>query len=131
MANRPFYKIARKPRRLYRLTAFFILPAFVCAGQSPNRPSSDWPAYGGGGDEIRYSTLDQINRENAHRLQVAWTFETGDSFNGSEFQCNPLVVDGVLYATTPKSNVIALDAVSGASSLVRESTLLARCVTAG
>src|SRR5450432_2977491 len=74
----------------------------------------EWPTYGGGPENIRYSTLSQINRENAGRLGVAWTFDTGDMFPGSEMQCNPIVVDGVLYATTPKLRVIALDAATGA-----------------
>jgi quinoprotein glucose dehydrogenase len=83
-----------------------ILTPFLASAQ-------DWPAYGGGLEEIRYSKLKQINRKNAAQLQVAWTFDTGDAFNGSEFQCNPLIVNGVLYATTPKSNVVALDAATG------------------
>jgi len=74
----------------------------------------EWPVYGGGPENIRYSTLNQINRENAARLAVAWTFDTGDAFPGSEMQCNPIVVGGVLYATTPKLRVIALDAATGA-----------------
>src|SRR5205085_1605125 len=62
---------------------------------------------------IRYSKLDQINRDNVSRLQVAWTYDTGDAFPGSEMQCNPIVIDGVLYATTPRLRVIALDAANG------------------
>src|SRR4029079_7310420 len=45
--------------------------------------------------------------------QVAWTYQTHDEFNGSEMQANPIVVDGVLYATTPKLRVFALDAATG------------------
>lgn len=73
----------------------------------------DWPVYGGGTDDIRYSRLDQINTSNVSQLKVAWTFDTGDAFAGSEFQCNPLIINGVLYSTTPKINVVALDAASG------------------
>jgi len=73
----------------------------------------DWPSYGGGSDQTHYSTLNQINRDNISKLQVAWTFDTGDAFPGSEMQCNPLIVDGRLYATTPKLRVIALDAATG------------------
>ncbi|MCL4853731.1 MAG: PQQ-binding-like beta-propeller repeat protein, partial [Bryobacteraceae bacterium] len=72
-----------------------------------------WAVYGGGPESIRYSTLDQVNRDNVHRLQRAWTFDTGDAFKGSEMQCNPIVADGVLYATSPKLRVLALDAASG------------------
>src|SRR5215831_6620613 len=73
----------------------------------------DWPTYGGSIEQAHYSTLKQINRDNVGKLQVAWTFDTGDAFPGSEMQCNPLVVNGILYATTPKLRVIALDASTG------------------
>ena len=69
--------------------------------------------FGGGPDNIHYSSLDQINRENVHSLQVAWTFDSGDQHPKSEMECNPIVVDGVLYATTPNGDVVALDAASG------------------
>ncbi len=73
----------------------------------------DWPVYNGGSDGAHYSSLKQINRDNVGNLKLAWTFDTGDAYPGSELQCNPLVVDGVLYATTPKVNVIALDGATG------------------
>ena len=88
-----------------------------CSGSSPravpSRGYRSWQIYGGGHDQIRYSALDQINRRNVHRLQVAWSYDTGDAFSGSEMQCNPIVIDGVLYATTPRLRVIALDAATG------------------
>jgi quinoprotein glucose dehydrogenase len=74
---------------------------------------SDWPVYAGNPAGTRYSALAQINRQNAAQLQVAWTFDTGDSFANSEMQCNPIVVDGILYATTPKLRLIALEAATG------------------
>ncbi|MBO0721612.1 MAG: PQQ-binding-like beta-propeller repeat protein [Blastocatellia bacterium] len=73
----------------------------------------EWKMYGGGPENIHYSTLSQINRDNLNQLEVAWTFDTGDAFKNSEMQCNPVVIDGVLYATTPKLRVIALDAENG------------------
>ena len=105
-----------------RLTrGFFVLTTFLLAGcssevqrEAPRHGYRDWKIYGGGHDQIRYSALNQINRSNVRRLQVAWTYDTGDAFPGSEMQCNPIVVDGVLYATTPKLRVIALDAATGA-----------------
>jgi len=75
---------------------------------------TDWSVYGGGPESTRYSRLKQINSENVTNLKVAWTFDTGDAYPGSEMQCNPLIVNGVLYATTPKLNVIALDGATGA-----------------
>ncbi len=80
------------------------------AGQTAYR---EWRHYGGGPDSIRYSKLSQINRSNVSRLATAWTFDTGDALKGSEMQCNPIIVDGVLYATSPKTRVFALDAATG------------------
>lgn len=73
---------------------------------------TDWPVNGGPGN-IRFSPLTQINRENVKQLAVAWTYDSGDAFPGSEMQSNPIIVDGTLYATTPKMRVIALDASTG------------------
>jgi quinoprotein glucose dehydrogenase len=71
-----------------------------------------WPV-NGGPDNIRYSPLDQVNRTNVTRLQVAWTYDSHDSFRASEMQSNPIIVDGVLYATTPTLKVVAVDAATG------------------
>jgi quinoprotein glucose dehydrogenase len=79
----------------------------------PGEHDREWSVYSGGPDSIRYSTLTQVNRDNVQRLQVAWTFDSGDSFPASENECNPIVVNGLLYATTPTINVVALDAGTG------------------
>jgi quinoprotein glucose dehydrogenase len=60
-----------------------------------------------------YSPLKQIHTRNAAQLVKAWQFDSGDEFKGSEIQCRPLVIDGVLYATTPKLRVVALDGATG------------------
>jgi glucose dehydrogenase len=75
--------------------------------------SVEWRQFGGNADNTHYSPLNQINRENVKNLKVAWTYDTGDEFIGSEMECNPIIVDGVLYGTTPKLRVIALDAATG------------------
>src|SRR5262249_33790437 len=61
----------------------------------------------------QYSGLLQINRENVGRLAVAWKYDTGDAFNGSENQCRPLFADGKLYVTSPKNRLLALEADTG------------------
>ena len=71
-----------------------------------------WPMHGGV-DNIRYSPLAQVTRDNVAQLQVAWTYDSGDAFKGSEMQSNPIVADGVLYATTPTLKVVAVDAATG------------------
>ena len=69
-----------------------------------------WPAYGGGPEQIRYSRHDQINRSNVRQLEVAWTFDPDET---GGLQTNPIVVDGVVYAVTPRHRVVALDAGTG------------------
>ncbi len=72
----------------------------------------DWPV-NGGPYNIRYSKLSQITPANVSRLQVVWTYDAHDAFKDSEMQSNPIVVDGILYATTPKMRVVALNAETG------------------
>jgi quinoprotein glucose dehydrogenase len=91
------------------VTAIFVCAAVLSAAE----PYREWSVYGGGPDSIRYSALDQVNRGNVARLEVAWTYDTGDAFHDSEMECNPIVVNGLLYATTPKLRLIALDAATG------------------
>ena len=74
----------------------------------------DWPVTGGAPANDRYSALDQINRSNVSQLTVAWTYHTGDMPGGrSETQATPIVIDSVLYTTTPALAVVALRADSG------------------
>jgi len=100
--------LLRLPRRLLRRLLLASLVATPAAAQTAN-----WPVYHGSDDHTHYSTLSQISPANVKRLTVAWTFDTKDAFTGSEMQANPIVIDGVLYATTPKMQVIALNAASG------------------
>lgn len=74
---------------------------------------SDWPAYHGSAAHTHYSTLDQIHAGNVQRLREAWRYDTGDAFKDSEMQCNPLVIGGVLFGTSPKLRVFALNAATG------------------
>ncbi len=95
---------------------FVAISLTQCSRQGPGKAPeayTTWRVTGGGPDNIHYSVLKQINRSNVSRLQVAWEYNTGDAFKESEMECNPIVVHGVLYATTPKLRVIALNAGTG------------------
>src|SRR6185503_6288143 len=92
-------------------TAVAVAGWLVAMAQTAPR-NADWPL-NGGIDNIRYSTLSQITPQNVSRLQVAWTYDSHDAFKASEMQSNPVVVDGVLYATTPTLKVVAIDAATG------------------
>src|ERR1041384_888464 len=82
-------------------------------------PAQEWPAYGADPGGSKYSRLKQINRATVNQVKAAWTFHTGDVSDGSEFpprsafESTPLMVEGVLYVTTPFSRLIALDPETG------------------
>ena len=103
-----------KQQTMRPLTLTLLLAATTLGAQTQ---SVDWPVYGGSPEHTHYSTINQITRENVNRLRVAWTYETHEEFPGSEMQANPIVVDGVLYATTPRLRVFALDAATGKRDL--------------
>ncbi|MBI3191495.1 MAG: PQQ-binding-like beta-propeller repeat protein, partial [Pedosphaera parvula] len=75
----------------------------------------DWPVYLGDKASSHYSSLKQINRKNVSRLEVAWTYHAGDARpdDRSQIQCNPLIINGVLYGTSPQLKLFALDAATG------------------
>ena len=100
----------RSPRAPHCAFLALILVAHSIAHAQQN---ANWPVYGGSDDHSHYSTLNQISPANVARLTVAWTYETHDEFSGSEMQTNPIVIDGVLYGTSPKLRVFALDAATG------------------
>jgi quinoprotein glucose dehydrogenase len=75
---------------------------------------ADWPVYLGDAESSQYSELRQINRRNVSELEVAWTYRSGDAREGrSQIQCNPLVIEGVLYGTSPQLKLFALNAATG------------------
>src|SRR5690606_17888501 len=77
---------------------------------APASAHDDWPAYLGGKGRSLYSPLAQINRGNVSRLEVAWTYDTGEK---GEYQSNNLIIGGVLYTVTTSRRVVALEAATG------------------
>src|SRR6266576_5007192 len=74
-----------------------------------------WPQYRGSDKNIHYSSLTQVDTGNVKQLQVAWEYHTGDAdtANHSQIQCNAIMVDGLLYGTSPQMKLFALDAGTG------------------
>jgi quinoprotein glucose dehydrogenase len=79
----------------------------------------EWPAYGNDQGGTKYSPLAQVNRDNVARLQTAWQWKTGEGplpqfgTNPGAFENTPIMIDNVLYLSTPYNRVVALDAESG------------------
>ncbi len=104
---------------LLRRMSFILIPLFIllsCGGQEREVPETGyetWNVYGGDAGFSHYSRLDQINRSNVHRLEVAWTFDSGDAFPESELQSNPIIIGNMLYSVTPQRKTFALNAATG------------------
>jgi quinoprotein glucose dehydrogenase len=83
------------------------------------RPGHDWPVYAADSGATHYSALHDIDRSNVSRLSVAWTWkpaETALKEYGTEpgtFQNTPIMIDDVLYLSTPYNRVVALTANTG------------------
>src|SRR5258708_4059183 len=84
--------------------------AFLLGGCLMAQDHSGWRDYGGASDTAQYSALTQINRSNVHKLEVAWTYSTGD--NGKYF-FNPIVIDATMYVLAKHDSIVALDAATG------------------
>ena len=74
-----------------------------------------WTMAGGNSNSNKYSTLTQIDTDNVKDLQVAWTYHAGDVDTAakSQIQCNSIIVNGVLYGTSPALTLFAIDAATG------------------
>ena len=70
----------------------------------------DWLMYRRTYDSWGYTPLDQITTGNVADLVPVWSFSTGVN---SGHQAPPIVNAGVMFVTTPESQVIALDARTG------------------
>src|SRR5688572_8376845 len=90
----------------------------VAQAQSPPKPQS-WPTYAADNAAAHYSPLADIDKTNVSKLSVAWEWATGEEAQqefGAQpgnFQNTPLMIDNVLYVSTPYNRVVALDAETG------------------
>jgi quinoprotein glucose dehydrogenase len=95
------------------LFLFFLIS---CSGEKNETTYRTWSVKGGSSDGIQYSSLDQFTPANASNLKVAWTYRTGDADtvgNRTQLQCNPIIVNGVLFATSATLKAFAVNAATG------------------
>src|SRR5680860_454468 len=84
---------------------------FLLGCQGGDNQYNDWRIYRGGTEGNSYSSLRQIDTNNVAKLKLAWTFHTGDT--GVTIECNPIVVNDVMFITSPALKAMALNAVTG------------------
>jgi quinoprotein glucose dehydrogenase len=73
---------------------------------------TDWAIYRGDKKSNQYSEIAHINAANVHKLKPVWEYHTGDP-NGPSMYSNPIIIDGLMYFTTPRLDAIAINAVTG------------------
>src|SRR5262245_4427765 len=99
------------------IVAVALLASLIVATQ--DKSMVEWPFYGGDQAGTKYSAAADINRETVSRLDVAWTWKPDEKplaeyrTQPGAFQNTPLMIDNVLYISTPYNRVVALDAESG------------------
>lgn len=84
-------------------------------------PARDWTHYAADARSSKYSPLEQIDAENFHKLRVIWRWRPPDrsvlqhhaTVQDNRYRSTPIVIDGVLYASSPLGIVTALDAATG------------------
>jgi quinoprotein glucose dehydrogenase len=98
---------------MIRTAIVFLLAVSItfAAETTPN----EWPTYGHDAGGMRFSPLKQITPANVARLKPAWVYHMKGSDTGPLLgsSSTPLVINGVMYATTPYGRLIALDPLTG------------------
>ncbi len=99
------------------LATIIVMGVFATAGMAwaDYENSTEWPTYGHDTGGMRFSPLTQITPENVARLKQAWVYHMRPlGFQRYlQSQSTPLVIDGLLYVTTPYNRVVALDSSTG------------------
>ena len=102
----------------FKTIAFITLAFFVACTNSENKgleSFESWTVFNGNYTANKYSSLTEVDTSNVQQLQIAWEFHTGDGDTAahSQIQCSPIMVNGVLYGTSPQLRLFALDAATG------------------
>ena len=109
MKNKRSFKI--------RIAPLLIITLFICnRSHAQSVADRTWSVYKGDEGSTNYSPLSQITPANVSRLQPAWTFTLNDKKAGAQpgkSECNPIIVDGVLYATSANQGAYAINAATG------------------
>ena len=124
-------------------TLFMALGLFTGSGLAQQGATgAEWRSYGGDIGSTKYSPLDQINRDNLGDLRIAWQWESVDgrfdldrlredypnlqvpndiaAVRISNLKATPLMVGGVLYISTPLSQIAAIEAATGETLWVHD-----------
>jgi len=101
--------------RLFFFISISLFSLSGCKQQQQQKEYTSWPQYKGSNENIHYSSLTQVDTSNVKQLQVAWEYHTGDAdtANHSQIQCNPIIIDSIMFGVSPKMKLFAADARTG------------------
>src|SRR3954466_12863721 len=91
------------------------------ATQRPARPMQEWGSYAAGPGATHYSPLADLDRQSVGQLRPAWEWKPAEDAlaeygtRPGMFENTPLMIDNVLYLSTPYNRVVALNAETGAA----------------
>lgn len=100
-------------KRIHLLLLLFLSFCFIISCTDSNDHYTNWTIYGGSKENIRYSSLTQIDTNNVMHLEKAWEYKTGDTDNFTQIQVNPIVINNTLFGVSPKLKLFAADAATG------------------
>jgi quinoprotein glucose dehydrogenase len=103
-------------RRVPALVALLVVAGLASISAQYGTTKGEWRSYAGEPGSTKYSPLDQINKDNAKNLRIAWRFKTDNLGQRADYnlQATPLMVNGVLYATAGvRRTVVAIDPQTG------------------
>ena len=109
-------KLCRKANILPGLPILIFLCILLYSCKPEADKYGEWKIYKGGNEANNYSSLKQISKSNVEDLQVAWSFYPSDEPDGFriwKYECNPIVINGVMYLTSAWRKLYALDATTG------------------
>ena len=107
-------KPAKLTSLLLALVATVVVGIALRGQQRP--PNREWTAYGADNANTHYSPLDQLNKDNFNKLEVAWRFKPDALGPRPEYnwESTPLMADGMVYVTAgTRRDVVGLDAETG------------------
>jgi len=99
--------------RRSHIIGLFAALSFAC--QPEGNKLRTWGIYKADSESSSYSTLSEVNRENVSKLKEAWSFHPDDA-RGTRFgnaECNPIIIDNIMYATSARHRLYAIDASTG------------------
>ncbi|MFN5021817.1 MAG: pyrroloquinoline quinone-dependent dehydrogenase, partial [bacterium] len=102
--------------KYYFSVALLICIALLgCISSGLHKSYTDWRVTGGSRENLHYSSIKQIDTNNISQLEVAWIYHTEnkDQTRFGAMECNPIIIDSVMFGVSPKLKLFAINARTG------------------